>query len=248
MAELDKNALWDDIQKGDTTDLTNRILGPSFDYTQGIQSPASLGVGSSGDIGQVFTNASAVTTYTEQLLTGPLLGNATFVETGGMCKAPNGETVPRWSYVDNRMQGSDILPQSLKDALGGDANQFDGIIPGMFGDLLSINPVKPIRALMMDGVPPCRAYSCPCTDANGQNPQNISKYVTPEFESHIDDCTIDTEMEKASTTESFSSQFMPSEYASRPFKFAQNTDLTPHFFLGAAVLAIVGVIFAKNRI
>jgi hypothetical protein len=240
MAELNGNALWDDIQKGDSTDLTNRILGPSFDYTQGIQSPASLGVGSSGDIGQVFTNASAVTTYTEQLLTGPLLGNATFVETGGMCKAPDGTTVPRWSYVDNRMQGSDILPQSLKDALGGDANEFDGIIPGMFGDLLSLNPVKPIRALMMDGVPPCKQYSCPCTDANGKNPQNLIQYVTPEFESHIDNCTLVEEKK-----EQFSSQFMPSEYNSRPFKFANNTDLTPHFFLGAAVLAVLGVMLLR---
>jgi hypothetical protein len=239
MAELSGNSLWNDIETGNSTDLTNRILGPSFDYTQGIQSPSSLGVGSSGDIGQVFTNASAVTTYTEQLLTGPLLGNATFVETGGMCKAPDGTTVPRWSYIDNRMQGSDILPQSLKNALGSDANEFDGIIPGMFGDLLSLNPITPIRALMLDGVPPCKLYSCPCTDANGQNPTNLTQYVTPELEENLDNCTVVAEKEK------FSSQFMPSEYDSRPFKFASNTDLTPHFFLGAALLAVIGIVVSR---
>jgi hypothetical protein len=64
--------------------------------------------------------------------------------------------------------------------------------------------------------------------------------VTPEFETNIDDCTLVEQKEQ------FTSQFMHSEYTSRPFKFANNTDLTPHFFLGAAVLIVLSVAFLKK--
>lgn len=216
----------------------DRLLGPSYDYTMGVQRPEELGVSDEGSIGQVFTNANAIKQYTQQLITGPLLGNTTFVETGGMCKAPNGSIVPRWSYVDNRMglkDAVDVLPGNLPKALGGTADVFQGIVPGMMGDIAAINPVKPINGLVMDAIPPCVPLTCPVTDINGNNPRNDTKFVTPSLELSTQKCT---------RGEGFGTQF-DGPYSAQPFKLMAPTDLTPYVYWGFAIVCLAGVILQK---
>lgn len=254
MADLGKNSLWAGIQEKGTNAL-DRITGKPTNYSALVRTPEALGVGEDGDISQVFTNAAAVQSYVQQLTTGPLLGNASFVETGGMCKAPNGTVVPRWSYTNNRMRGMDVLPESMVRTLGGSADTFNGIIPGMFGDIKAMNPVTPLNALILDGVPPCQAYSCPVTDANGNNERYESRFMNYDLETSMNRCKladnaaeleeIEAEKLKKAEKESFGDQFMPSWYAAKPFKFAENTDLTPYVFLGVALLAAIGIVSKK---
>lgn len=231
------SSLWSDI-RNNPRGAVDRILGPSYDYTMGVKRPEELGVSDEGSIGQVFTNANAVKQYTQQLITGPLLGNTTFVETGGMCKAPNGEIVSRWSYVDNRMGLKDavgVLPGNLPKALGGSADVFQGIVPGMMGDIAALNPVKPINGLVMDAVPPCVPLTCPVTDINGNNPRNETKFVTPALELSIQKCR---------KSEGFNMQFN-GPYSAQPFKLIPPTDMTPYVFWGFAVICLTGVILQK---
>jgi hypothetical protein len=254
MADLGKNSLWSGLQERGTNVL-DRITGKPVNYSALVKTPDALGVGSDGDISQVFTNAAAVGSYVQQLTTGPLLGNSSFVETGGMCRAPNGTVVPRWSYVNNRMRGMDVLPDNMVSVLGSSADSFNGIIPGMFGDIKAMNPVTPLNALILDGVPPCRAFSCPVTDENGNNERAESRFMNYDLETSMNRCTmatneaeleeIEAEKLKKAEKESFGDQFMPSWYVAKPFKFAENTDLTPYVFLGLAVLVALGALSKK---
>ena len=265
----------------------DRLLGPSYDYTTGIKRPEELGVSDEGSLGQVFTNANAVKQYTQQLITGPLLGNTTFVETGGKCRmygniiGEDGKDiignqvvdaiVPRWSYVDNRMglkDAVDVLPGNLPKALGGTADVFQGIVPGMMGDIASLNPVKPINGLVMDGIPPCVPLVCPVTDINGNNPRNQTRFVTPELEMNIRKCRAlpfnegkqqfeniknsnriarerqEEEEKKKQQKAGFDTQF-DGPYSAQPFKLMAPTDLTPYVFWGFAVVCLAGVIIQK---
>jgi hypothetical protein len=168
----------------------------TFDYTAGIQSPGSKGVGQSGSIDQVVTNATAIGDYVGNLTIGPLLGNQYFSDSGGSCIVTdpndpnNGKTVPRSTFVNNRMEGSDIAADfpSLGAALGGDLNTFDGIVPGMMGDLVATNPITIFHALMLPGVPQCKAYSCPTTDSAGNSSGNQTYYLVPGLEQSLQKC------------------------------------------------------------
>ena len=172
------NSVWGEIQKVGN-DVADRVMGPSADYYSQLQTPAQKGVGSDGDISQLVTNSFAVFDYVKQLTTGPKLGNAQFVQTAGLCKVGD-QTIPRWTLVNNRVSGTDVLPTKLKNAIGGGA--FDGLIPGMIGDVAAMNPITLLNGLLLDGVPKCKAYSCPVTDPAGFDKGIEVRFITPELE------------------------------------------------------------------
>jgi len=191
MAELKKNDLWKDIEK-ESEAAQDKILGPSYDYTATAVPPVYKGVSDNGSIDQVFKNAGAIKDYVTDLIFGGEFpyGNAMYVQTGGMCKAPNGTDVPRWSYINNRLSGNDGMPDSVKASMGG--MRFNGILPGMFGDIAALNPTKTMNALSMDGVPPCKLYSCIVTDVNGfviKGKLIENHFLVPQFEQNMKYCS-----------------------------------------------------------
>jgi len=168
----------------------DKVLGPSFDYLQTIQSPAAKGVSSDGSFDQVSTNIGAVSGYVDNLIVGPKVGNQFFMDSGGFCKAPGGRVVSRYSYTNNQLGGDDaagILGDSFRNAVQGSG--FDGIIPGIGGDLASMNPLKIMNGLVMDGIPPCQAYTCPITDPNTGDPLGKdTRFLTPQLENNLTPC------------------------------------------------------------
>jgi len=263
MAQLKGNGLWDDIQSNGDAAL-DKVLGPSFDYTAGIQGPPAKGVGSDGNVGQLVTNAFAVGDYVKDLVTGPgaPYGNEVFVETGGMCKAPGGGIIPRWSYINNKLGGADALPANLRNAIG--MGTLDGIIPGMFGDIASLNPLKMMNSLYMSGVPACRAITCTATDANGTFTGFQTKFLVPEFEGNLGACApadakaeADLESKEVAAaearkapppptkTEDTAEKFAPYFSGTQRMNLVPPTDLTPYVFWGAGVLAILFFVVKK---
>ncbi len=245
MSQLSSNSLWGGLTAG-ASDVADRVTGPSFDYTANIQTPEQQGVGESGDLGQLVTNAGAVGNYVSQLVTGPLLGNTQFVETGGMCKAPGGGVVPRWSYIDNRLGGGDALPESLRNAIGGD---LEGLIPGMFGDIAAMSPLPLMNSLWMDGVPPCDAYSCPVTDAQGNSQGNVTKFLTPELEENVTQCSIDAanraslEASEVAAASSTKEGFAIAPPRTSPYRGGQGSgDSTGYVMWGVASCLILAVL------
>lgn len=240
MAELKGNSLWGDIESG-AGNVADRVTGPAGDYLSGIRTPASLGVGQNGDLGQLITNAGAVGTYVDQLVQGPKLGNATFVETGGMCKAPNGAVIPRWSYVNNRASGTDVLPRNVASAIG--EGTLDGIIPGMFGDLAALNPLTLLNGLIEPGVPQCYAFRCPVTDAAGLTESQETRFVTPSLEATDirRACTlVEGEEAKNLESEGYANQFSPA----RPARMVKTPESMVPQYLGLGA-ALVGMLLLK---
>ena len=188
--------------------ILDQALGPSFDYLQTIKSPASKGVGSEGTMEQVGTNASAIFGYVDNLIVGPKVGNQFFKDTGGMCRLAgtkdkngndtgDGEVVPRSSYTNNRLGGDDaaaVLGDSFQKAVAGSG--FDGIVPGAGGDIAAMNPLKIMNGLVLDGVPPCSAFTCPVTDIRtGVDQGNQTRFISPQLEFNITPCRAATSAE-----------------------------------------------------
>jgi len=190
--------------------ILDKALGPSYDYLQNIESPEDKRVGTDGTMSQVVTNATAIFGYVDNLIVGPKVGNQFFKDTGGMCRLPgtkdkdgndkgDGEVVPRSSYTNNKLGGDDaaaVLGESFQKAVKG--NGFDGIIPGAGGDLAAMNPLKIMNGLVLDGIPPCQAWTCPTTDIQtgvDQGPQ--TKFLSTSLEFNMSPCTASTASETA---------------------------------------------------
>jgi hypothetical protein len=213
-------------------------LGPSFDYLQTIRSPREMGVSSDGNIGQVFTNAGAIRSYVGNLITGPKVGNQFFRETGGTCRTPSGKEVSRYTYINNKLGGDDaagVLGPSFQRAVEGSG--FDGIIPGAGGDIAAMNPLKIMNGLVLDGIPPCKAFRCPVTNIQtGVDNGTETRFLTPSLEFNMRGCQEVAE-EELPAREVFAPYF-----ESQKSHVMVNTDQTPLLLLGVAILT-AGCIF-----
>ena len=182
MADLGANKLWSDIDNG-ASNVSNDILGPSYSYTDNIPGPNSLGVGSSGSMSQLFTNANAASEYVKILITGdPPLGNQYFVNTGGTCTAPDGSLKPRYNYINNKAVGADLVPQSLND-LSFLTSDLNGLLPGMVGDLEGLDPLYLFNSMTADASPQCQCYKCPVT--SGSQYQFLTTSLSPDFDTNL---------------------------------------------------------------
>jgi hypothetical protein len=219
MADLGGNSLWSDIENG-ASNVQTDLLGPSYSYADSITGPTSLGVGSNGSFGQLGTNANAIAYYTEALITGnPPLGNQYFVNTGGMCAAPNGSLQPRYNYINNMSTGAGALPAAISE-LGSD---FNGLIPGVVDDIEGLNPLYLFSALVADSNPPCVCMSCPVSGSGNQ-----SRFLTTSLSPDL--------------AASQCQQVDPSQCASPPESFTNKQELVsviPTIIAGLGVLYFV---------
>lgn len=249
------------------------VLGPSFDYLQSIQSPAQKGVSSDGSFDQVSTNIGAVRSYVGNLIEGPKVGNQFFRDTGGYCKAPGGSIVKRSTYVNNYLGGDDaagILGPSFQRAVEGTG--LDGIIPGMGGDLASMNPLKIMNGLVADGVPPCQAFTCPVVDTNGGINRSDTQFLTPSLELNMglpaprpgcrvaadqgtferraarvvaDETAVSAKLRESKTkTETFA-DYIPDNHRSMPSINIEYADPLSYALWGVALACVVAYIVTK---
>ncbi len=144
----------------------------------------------------------------------------------------------------------------------------DGIIPGMFGDIVSLNPLKMMNALYLDGTPSCRAITCTVTDVNGTPSGTVTKFMVPELEQNLGSCSVaSSDTEKAleasevaavnarnnppeeagpagaPPAEAFSAYFPSGSYGP---KLVAPTDLTPYVTWGLAVCVLL--YFVGNKL
>jgi hypothetical protein len=154
--------------------------------------------------------------------------------------------VNRSTWTNNKLGAEDaaeVLGPSFANAVAGGG--LDGIIPGAAGDVAAMNPLKIGNALVMSGVPDCKAFSCPITDPlSGIDKGRETRFLTPSLELNMRGCT---EVAEPSVKESFESlfdsssshtPFAPSAYSPRKLV---NADTTPYVLLGMAVVALVAL-------
>ena len=194
MGDLSVNSIWANLDNSET-----ELVGPSYSYADSITGPSSLGVGSDGSFNQLGSNANAISYYVDALITGnPPLGNQYFVNTGGVCTAPDGSLQARYNYINNIASGAAALPAAMSE-LGTD---FNGLIPGVVDDIEGLNPLHMFSALVADANPPCVCMSCPTS--GGQ----VSKFVTSSLDPDLtgSQCQQVDPSQCMSSSESFSNQ------------------------------------------
>lgn len=198
MADLGLNTLWNDIDSK-SSNVSTDILGPSYSYSDNIPGPGSKGVGSDGSFGQIFTNLGAATDYIKLMITGPALGDAFYINTGGTCVAPDGSTQSRYNFINNLSSGSNLVPQGLND-MSFMTSDLNGLIPGIVGDLEGLDPLYMFNALTADGNPPCQCYKCSVT--SGTPYQFLTPSLSPDFDTNS--CSqVDASLCKPAAKESF---------------------------------------------
>jgi len=182
MANLGQNKVWDDL-KSKPSNASESVMGPSYSYADNIQGPASMGVGDRGTISQLTTNVGGITNYVKYMVSGPALGNRFFINTGGTCSAPDGSVQSRYNYVNNVSNAANLLPKQMKQDMSGIASNFNGLIPGMLGDIANINPMYLFKSMAADSQPKCDCYRCEVS--GGSESRFLNLDLTPDFDADL---------------------------------------------------------------
>ena len=149
----------------DMKGMEQSLLGPDYLYWKRILKPSDMGMSSDGNFGALTNNVGGLINYVEVLVTGNAgsttggpLGDKFFLKTGGQCTdVASGNKVDRYIYIDNVPNGN--IP-FISSGLGGvDFTEFEGLIPGLLGDLGKLNPLNLFKSFMMGDNPDCMMVS-----------------------------------------------------------------------------------------
>lgn len=172
--------------KTDVKNLEKELLGPDYNYVSFIKSPDQIGMSDEGSIGQLVTNVGGLINYVELLATGGgkasttggPLGDSFFLTTGAKCKdVDTGNLVTRSIWVNNIPNGK--LPFITTALNGAKFTAFEGLVPGVLGNLAAIHPMQMFQAFTSGSNPDCKLVT-----KNTRNENNVpsvgSGYLTME--------------------------------------------------------------------
>jgi hypothetical protein len=160
----------------------------SYPYSKYILSPDSLGASTSP--GALSNDVYALISYVKVLVSGNSnaqtiggpLGNKYFMDTGGKCKDVSGVEHTRYVYINNIPDGK--IP-FISAAMGQNMSQFQGLVPGVMGNLTYINPAKLFTAFNTKTT--CQQIRMPIRDISN-NTSEESQYVADSDISGYNPC------------------------------------------------------------
>jgi hypothetical protein len=166
-----------DQAKSNLGGLQDKLLGPTYDYSAQIKTPAELDMSSRGTFGALGNNISGLMDYVRALVTGKAgthtgepLGTKFFLPTMMKCKdVATGNKVTRSLYINNIPDGS--IP-FITTGLGGETfsnNDMKGLIPGIMSNLGQINPLQILLAFTSGGSSACQAITMETVDVNNNH-------------------------------------------------------------------------------
>jgi len=169
--------------------MEEELLGPPYSYFKNIKTPSEMGMSGKGNLSSLAKNISGLVSYTELLVTGGgdasskgrPLGNQFFLKTGGTCKdVDTGRQADRFMYVNNIPDGSVPFMSSGMDV---QFTTFEGIIPGILGDLSQLNPMGILKGFMEGSNPKCQNVTLPVTGQDGITSTEMRHVPVSEIES-----------------------------------------------------------------
>jgi hypothetical protein len=187
----------------DMKGMEQNLLGPDYLYWKRILKPSDMGMSADGNFGALTNDVNGLINYVEVLVsgnagstTGGPLGDKFFLKTGGQCTdVASGNKVDRYIYIDNVPNGN--IP-FISSGLGGtDFTEFEGLIPGLLGDLGKLNPLNLFKSFMMGENPDCMSVTLqtivPVADADlndtgKDNIGNETQYVAVADVKNMDPC------------------------------------------------------------
>jgi hypothetical protein len=209
----------------DMKGMEQNLLGPDYLYWKRILKPSDIGMSSDGNFGALTNNVNGLIDYVEVLVTGNAgsttggpLGDKFFLKTGGQCTdVASGQKVDRYIYIDNVPNGN--IP-FISSGLGGtDFTEFEGLIPGLLGDLGKLNPLNLFKSFMMGDNPDCMSVTLqtivPVADADlndtgKDNVGNQTQFVAVADVKNMDPCIFNDKKNPAdpslTCTETFTSR------------------------------------------
>jgi len=148
----------------------------TYPYSSYILSPDKLGA--SPNPKALGNDVKALAAYVQVLVSGRSkaqkvnpLGNKYFMDTGGKCKDDAGVEQTRYVYINNVPDGN--IP-FISSAMGETMSSFQGLVPGMLGNMAYINPAKLFNAFAPET--PCQKIKMPIRDISN-NTTEQEKYV-----------------------------------------------------------------------
>jgi hypothetical protein len=209
----------------DMKGMEQNLLGPDYLYWKRILKPSDMGMSSDGNFGALTNDVNGLINYVEVLVsgnagstTGGPLGDKFFLKTGGQCTdVASGNKVDRYIYIDNVPNGN--IP-FISSGLGGtDFTEFEGLIPGLLGDLGKLNPLNLFKSFMMGENPDCMSVTLQTivpvadSDLNDTGKDNIgteTQYVAVADIKNMDPCIFPDKKNPADSsltcTETFTSR------------------------------------------
>jgi hypothetical protein len=209
----------------DMKGMEQNLLGPDYLYWKRILKPSDMGMSADGNFGALTNDVNGLINYVEVLVsgnagstTGGPLGDKFFLKTGGQCTdVASGKKVDRYIYIDNVPNGN--IP-FISSGLGGtDFTEFEGLIPGLLGDLGKLNPLNLFKSFMMGDNPDCMSVTLqtivPVADADlndtgKDNVGNETQYVAVADVKNMDPCIFNDKKNPAdpslTCTETFTSR------------------------------------------
>ena len=157
------NGVWNNLSSA-----SDRMVGPSYSYTEHVPQTSDLGIGEDGNFGQIATNVNGAFSYVAIMgNTSNPLGDSYLVDTGGMCISPSGTLEPRNSYVSNIPKGG---------VLG------KGLVGGVMDDVFAMNPINLYKAMKANATPACQKYKCQVTNTSNGDTAYITPSLSPDFD------------------------------------------------------------------
>lgn len=196
----------------DPSSLGKDFTGPNYIYSKWIKTPTELGMSDGGSLSDFADNVSGIMNYVTILsegggpaskASGKNLGNRYFLNTGANCTDDKGNSVKRSLYIDNVPNGDD---PTLKEMGIGDES-LNGLIPGLLGDVMKMNPAAIFGAFMQGSNPKCSNIHMKTIDVNNNEGTGSGFVLDSEIKS-INPCSFVSGKnpltnESCSTKESF---------------------------------------------
>jgi hypothetical protein len=159
----------------------------TYPYSNYILSPDRLGA--SPNAKALGNDVKALISYVEVLVSGNSnaqtvspLGNKYFMDTGGTCNDASGVSQTRYVYINNVPDGN--IP-FISSAMGEDMTSFEGLVPGVLGDIAYMNPAKLFTAFNKET--PCQQIKMPIRDISN-NTSEDTQYVCNSDIQDYDPC------------------------------------------------------------
>jgi len=156
----------------------------TYPYSKYIKPPEAIG--SSPKAKALGKNVGALGDYVQVLVSGKTkaqdvspLGNKYFMNTGGTCKDSTGATQTRYVFINNIPDGT--MP-FISSGMGVQMTSFEGLVPGVLGNLTYMNPFKIFSAF--DKETPCQKIKMPVRDINnatGEEEQYVCESDIAEY-------------------------------------------------------------------
>jgi hypothetical protein len=163
-------------EENGVANLQNKIIGPDYDYSAKIKSPAQMSMSSKGTWGQLGKNINGLIGYIDLMVsgscksgkcastTGGPLGARFFVDTPVKCTdKKTREKVKRSLYINNVPDGSIPFLSNMSNVY---FNDFKGLLPGLMSNAAQLNPMQILLSFVSGTGSTCQEITMQTIDSN----------------------------------------------------------------------------------